>query len=136
MRSCDSEIDYIYNRIIMRKSTQISVIKKVTLVFVAIISMHIAQASFFGSGNNNNNKKQKKVKQTVVFFKTLNFNSVKANFDFHSFRTYSFKPTQQVSFMRYDRNNTTYIYPYKHKTASSYQKIQLPGPSLKSVIHP
>lgn len=119
----------------MRKIIQINVFKKVTLVFVAIVSMHIAQASFFGSGNNNN-KKQKKVKQTVLFFKTLNFNSVKANFDFHSFRTTSFKPSEQVSFMRYERNNTTYIYPYKHKTTSSYQKIQLPGPSLKSVIHP
>lgn len=65
------------------------------------------------------------------FFKTASPFSLKVGYNFKGFQVLSQKkePNGDISFssiMRYEKGNTTYIYPYKHKIALS--KFKTPAP--------
>jgi hypothetical protein len=117
----------------MKSLTNMTVVKRVALIFLALVITDLANAAFFG---NEKKKKAEATKQNLSFFKTFSVNKVRTSFSYNGQSSFS-TPTQNVSFVRYERNNTTYIQTFKLKPGqqpATSPGLALPLPSFKKIF--
>ena len=95
---------------------------------------HIAMGSFTGSSDKNSRNLYSLKSFNKTFYKTASPYSLRAGFSFSGIQSES-QPIDgnnisMVSMVKYDKGNTSYIYPYKHTV--SVPKFQTPvAPSIR-----
>ena len=98
--------------------------KKIMSLLLLIGAVQIAFGSFTGNSDKKTSSMFSLKNFNKNFFKTASPFSLKAGYTFKGFQVVSQKKelNGDISFnstMRYEKGNTTYIYPYKHKMAVS-----------------
>ena len=98
--------------------------KKLMIVTLMICTVQMSMASFTGSSDKRSNTIFSLKNFNKNFYKTVSPFSLRAGFTFKGFQVISQKKEANGditlnSMMRYEKGNTTYIYPYKHKVSVS-----------------
>lgn len=103
---------------------------KVIIALALVGATHIALGSFTGSSESKNSQFSLK-EFNMSFYKTASQFSLRAGYQFRGTHVLNQKKelngsTTFTSIMRFERGNTTYIYPYKHRV--SVPKFVTPTP--------
>lgn len=108
-------------------------IQKATLIAVLMLGMQAVYAAFSLSGLTDERAKNSKYSLknlSSLSHRTLSLSSLKATMQFKGLMTNSVKETNNGlefnSMLRYDNNNSTYIYPYKFNVKTP--KFKTPAP--------
>lgn len=108
--------------------------KKLIIATIMICIAQISLASFTGSSDKRSNTIFSLKNFNKNFYKTASPFSIRAGFAFKGFQFINQKKEVNGditlnSMMRYEKGNTTYIYPYKHKI--SVPKFKSPVAELR-----
>ncbi len=108
--------------------------KKLIIATIMICIAQISLASFTGSSDKRSNTIFSLKNFNKNFYKTASPFSIRAGFAFKGFQFINQKKEVNGditlnSMMRYEKGNTTYIYPYKHKI--SVPKFKPPVAELR-----
>ncbi len=114
----------------MKKTYTIKVIKLLLALFV-LNAAHIATGSFTGTTNDKTKNIYSLKNFNRNFYKSASPFSLRAGFQYHGSQLISVKKERNGdltlnSMMRFEKGNTTYIYPYKHKVP--IPKFKTPAP--------
>lgn len=106
-------------------------LKKFTIALVLVSATQIAMGSFTGSTNKRSKDIYSLKNFNRSFYKPLSPFSLRSGFEFKGVQVLSQKKELNGditinSMMRFERGNTTYIYPYTHKV--SVPKFKSPTP--------
>ena len=98
--------------------------KKLIIATIMICIAQISLASFTGSSDKRSNTIFSLKNFNKNFYKTASPFSLRAGFAFKGFQVLNQKKEANgdISFnsmMRFEKGNTTYIYPYKHKVSTT-----------------
>ena len=97
--------------------------RKMLIALVFICAAHISSGSFTGSTDESAKNKYSLKNFNKNFHKKASPYSLRAGFEYKGIQIVSQQPTQEgvniTSVMRFEKGNTTYIYPYKHKVSIS-----------------
>lgn len=108
---------------------------KIVLFALLFISVaHISLASFTGSSERKSRKLFSLSSFNKNFYKSLSPFSLRAGFEYRGVQFLKQREEANgditlTSMMRYEKGNTTYIYPYVHKVSAS--KFKTPAPSIR-----
>lgn len=110
-------------------------LKKILFALLFISAAHIALGSFTGSSERKSRKLYSLSNFNKNFYKSLSPFSLRSGFEYKG--TQLLRQRQETngdvtftSMMRYEKGNTTYIYPYVHKVSSPKFKIPV-APSIR-----
>ena len=110
-----------------RKSIQFT---KILIALLMVGATQLAMASFTGSSDENSKNKYSLKNFNKSFYKTASPFSLRSTFQYKGTQVLSTQKddsgTTYQSIMRFEKGNTTYIYPYKHKV--SIPKFKAPAP--------
>lgn len=113
----------------MAKRKSIQFIKIMTALLFAGATQ-IAMGSFTGSTDENSKNKYSLKNFNKNFYKSASPFSLRSTFQYKGTQVLSIhrddNSTTYQSIMRFEKGNTTYIYPYKHKV--SLPKFKAPAP--------
>ena len=113
----------------MAKRKSIQFIKIMTALLFAGATQ-IAMGSFTGSTDENSKNKYSLKNFNKNFYKSASPFSLRSTFQYKGTQVLSIhkddNSTTYQSVMRFEKGNTTYIYPYKHKV--SLPKFKAPAP--------
>jgi hypothetical protein len=113
----------------MVKKTSIKTTKIVIALLMAGITQ-IAMGSFTGSTDESTKNKYSLKNFNKTFYKTASPFSLRAGFQYKGTQVISLQKDANAitynSLMRFEKGNTTYIYPYKHTV--SVPKFKAPTP--------
>lgn len=113
----------------MAKRKSIQFIKIMTALLFAGATQ-IAMGSFTGSTDENSKNKYSLKNFNKNFYKSASAFSLRSTFQYKGTQVLSIhrddNSTTYQSVMRFEKGNTTYIYPYKHKV--SLPKFKAPAP--------
>ncbi len=106
-------------------------IKKVMIALLLVGAAHIAMASFTGRSEKKSGDLYSLKSFNKNFYRNTSYFSLRAGFDYKGARFLSQKKEANGditinSMMRFERGNTTYIYPYIHKI--TVPKFKTPAP--------
>ncbi|MDB5247919.1 MAG: hypothetical protein JWQ40_2313 [Segetibacter sp.] len=106
-------------------------IKKIMIALLMVSATHIAMGSFTGSTKKKTENLYSLKNFNRNFYKNTGPFSLRAGFDYRGARFLSQKKEANGditvnSIMRFEKGNTTYIYPYTHKI--SVPKFKAPAP--------
>ena len=105
--------------------------KKLVSLALLVCAAHVAFGSFTGTSDKKTSSIFSLKNFNKNFFKTASPFSLKAGYNFKGFQVVTQKKelNRDISFnsiIRYEKGNTSYIYPYKHKVSLS--KFKTPAP--------
>lgn len=104
--------------------------RKICIAVLLIGATQIAMGSFTGSTDESSKNKYSLQNFNKNFHKNANPFSLRAGFQLKGIQVISFHKDANVTtynaIMRFEKGNTTYIYPYKHKV--SVPKFKAPTP--------
>ena len=105
--------------------------KKAMMALLLVGVAHLAFASFTGSSENKSKNLYSLKNFNKNFYKSASPFSLRAGFQYKGSQLISIKKEENgeytlSSMMRYEKGNTVYIYPYKHKI--SVPKFKTPTP--------
>ena len=108
-------------------------IKKLSVAILLVFATHMALASFTGTAEKKSSTIFSLKNFNKNFYKTASPFSLRAGFTFKGFQVLSQKKESNGdithnSMMRFEKGNTTYIYPYKHKVSTP--KFITPSPGI------
>ncbi len=110
-----------------RKSIRIT---KIMIALLFVGATQIAMGSFTGSSDENSKNKYSLKNFNKNFYKSASPFSLRSTFQYKGTQILSIhkdeNSTSYQSIMRFEKGNTTYIYPYKHKV--SLPKFKAPAP--------
>jgi hypothetical protein len=114
----------------MRHQSNIQ-LKKITIALLLLGATHIAMGSFTGSTDKRNRNVYSLKNFNRNFYKLVSPFSLSAGFEYKGLQLLSQKKELNGditynSMMRFEKGNTTYIYPYTHKV--SVPKFKSPVP--------
>ena len=106
-------------------------IKKIMIALLLVSVTHIAMGSFTGTTERKSSNIYSLKNFNRNFYKNKSFFSLRAGFEYKGVRVFRQKKETNGditvnSMMRYEKGNTTYIYPYTHKI--SVPKFKTPTP--------
>lgn len=106
-------------------------IAKIMLALLLVSAAHIAMGSFTGTTDNKVRNLYSLKNFNRNFYKTASPFSLRAGFQYAGSQLVSVRKENNGdltvnSMMRFEKGNTTYIYPYKHKV--SVPKFKTPAP--------
>ncbi|MCY7421323.1 MAG: hypothetical protein LH478_06215 [Chitinophagaceae bacterium] len=103
---------------------------KITIALLMVGATQIAMGSFTGSSDENSKNKYSLKNFNKNFYKTASPFSLRSTFQYKGTQILSMQKddntTTYQSIMRFEKGNTTYIYPYKHKV--SFPRFKAPAP--------
>lgn len=104
--------------------------RKLLIALLMVGATQIAMGSFTGSTDESNKNKYSLKNFNKSFYKTASPFSVRAGFQYKGTQVVSLQrdanSVTYTTMMRFERGNTTYIYPYKHVV--SVPKFKAPAP--------
>lgn len=108
--------------------------KKLMIVSLMICIAQMSLASFTGSSDKRSNTIFSLKNFNKNFYKMASPFSLRANFTYKGLQVFGEKKEANGdvtfnSIMRYEKGNTTYIYPYRHRVA--FQKFKAPVRELR-----
>lgn len=106
-------------------------LKKITIALLLVSATHIAMGSFTGSTDKRTKNIYSLKNFNRNFYKSSSPFSLRAGFEYKGLQVLSQKKELKGditfnSMMRFEKGNTTYIYPYTHKV--SVAKFKSPTP--------
>ncbi|GEO10545.1 hypothetical protein [Segetibacter aerophilus] len=106
-------------------------LKKISIALLLVGFTHIAMGSFTGSTDKRTRNIYSLKNFNRNFYKSASPFSLRAGFEYRGLQLLSQKKEQNGditynSMMRFEKGNTTYIYPYTHKV--SVPKFKAPAP--------
>jgi hypothetical protein len=121
----------LFINLYLMKSNKTIKMKKIMIALLLVGATHIAMGSFTGSSEDKTKGIYSLKNFNKTFYKTLSPFSLKAGFTYRGSEVLSQKkepngPTTFNSIMRFEKGNTTYIYPYKHQV--TVPKFKTPAP--------
>jgi hypothetical protein len=95
-------------------------LKKISIALLLVSATHVALGSFTGSVNKRSENIYSLKNFNRNFYKSVSPFSLRAGFEYKGLQLLSQKKDQNGdltfnSMMRFEKGNTTYIYPYSHK---------------------
>ena len=112
---------------VKRRSIQLT---KIMVVLLMVGATQIAMGSFTGSSDENSKNKYSLKNFNKNFYKTASPFSLRSTFQYKGTQIVSIQKddnsTIYQTIMRFEKGNTTYIYPYKHKV--SLPRFKAPAP--------
>ena len=103
---------------------------KIMVVLLMVGATQIAMGSFTGSSDENSKNKYSLKNFNKNFYKTASPFSLRSTFQYKGTQIVSIQKddnsTIYQTIMRFEKGNTTYIYPYKHKV--SLPRFKAPAP--------
>ena len=110
-----------------RRSIQLT---KIMVALLMVGATQIAMGSFTGSSDENSKNKYSLKNFNKNFYKTASPFSLRSTFQYKGTQIVSIQKddnsTIYQTIMRFEKGNTTYIYPYKHKV--SLPRFKAPAP--------
>ena len=110
-----------------RRSIQLT---KIIVALLMVGATQIAMGSFTGSSDENSKNKYSLKNFNKNFYKTASPFSLRSTFQYKGTQIVSIQKddnsTIYQTIMRFEKGNTTYIYPYKHKV--SLPRFKAPAP--------
>jgi hypothetical protein len=106
-------------------------LKKITIALLLVSATHIAMGSFTGSTDKRTKNIYSLKNFNRNFYKSVSPFSLRSGFEYKGLQLLSQKKEVNGditynSMMRFEKGNTTYIYPYTHKV--SVPKFKAPTP--------
>jgi len=103
---------------------------KLVIAILCVFAAHVSMGSFTGTSDENSKNKYSLKNFNKNFYKKASPYSIRAGFAYKGTQIIRQQPsTNGVTFnsiLRYEKGNTTYVYPYKHKV--SVPKFKTPTP--------
>ncbi len=106
-------------------------VKKMIIALLLISATHIAMGSFTGRSNKKSNDLYSLKNFNRNFYKSASMFSLRAGYEYRGTRLLSQRKEANgditmLTLMRFEKGNTTYIYPYTHKII--VPKFKTPAP--------
>lgn len=107
-------------------------VKKIMIALLLVSATHLALGSFTGTSEEKSKNKYSLKDFNKHFYKNASPYSLRAGYQFKGSQIVSLNrdenSVQVNSMMRFEKGNTTYIYPYKHKVV--VPKFKTPAPPV------
>ncbi len=108
--------------------------KKIVFALLFVCAAHIATGSFTGSTEKRTKNLYSLSSFNKTFYKSASPFSLRAGFSYKGYQTINQKKEAngEVTFqsmLRFEKGNTTYIYPYSHKVSTP--RFKTPTPPIR-----